>query len=326
MFPCKVKIEQLDKTNTKVKDVDMKGNKPLTKGKIKKVASKEGERTPYYYLGGYFENNGKPIGDFLSLGNSLKLEKHFVQHEMKKSKSSLIDEKRQDPKKASMGDVYVEGSVIHFAPHDKCKLPESKWAKVLKDLKENFSGMKAVVIINGKIVAADEEEETSGSPEATPAVPEPVEETPVIEDTVSAKVLTEDYKVLLAEFKEAQKAEHDVDVVKLLYKEIVVWRKNFDKLDKAAQEKLVKFNASCEATLLEVKKIIKVDQNIGADVTKVTAAVTNYLSTDDHESAEALKFKAEAKGLLVKLEKYCKFVNAQKLTKKCNQLQEMLAS
>lgn len=325
MFPCKVKIEQLDKTNKKVKNVEMKANKPLTKGKIKKVASQEGERTPYYYLGGYFESNGKAVGDFLSLGNSLKLEKHFVQHEMKKSKSSVMSPKLQDPKKASMGEIYVEGNVIHFVPHEKCKLPESKWAKTLKDLKENFSGMKAVAVVNGKVLAGEVEE--SGSATEASNTSEPVdEEIPVIEDTVSPKELAEDYKVLLAEFKEAQKAEHDVDVVKLLYKEIVVWRKNFKKLETAAQEKLAKFNASCEATLLEVKKIIKVDQNIGEEVAKVTTAVANYLGTSDHGSAEALEFKKEAEVLLVKIQKYCKFVNAPKLTKKCNELQKMLAS
>lgn len=161
MFPCKVKIDQLDKTNKKVKDVDIKANKALTKGKIKKVASQEGERTPFYYLADYFEQNGKPVGHFLSLGNSLKLEKHFVQNEMKKSKSSLMGEKLQDPKKAAMGEVYVEKNVIYFEPHDKCKVPEAKWPKILKEMKEYFSGMKAVVIINGEVLAEDEDDSLS---------------------------------------------------------------------------------------------------------------------------------------------------------------------
>lgn len=323
MFPCKVKIDQLDKTNKKVKDVDLKANKTLSKGKLKKVASQEGERTPFYYIGDYFENNGKSVGDFLSFGNSLKLEKHFVQNEMKKSKNSLMDEKLQDPKKASMGEVYVENNVIHFEPHEKCKVPEAKWAKILKDLKEHFSGMKAVAVINGKILAGEEDEAGTGNASTASETPEKVQE---IDDKVSAKELVEDYKDLLAEFQEAKKAEHDVDVVKLLYKEIVVWRKNFKKLDKATQDKLVQYNASCETTLTDVKKIIKVDQNIDVDVKKVVAVVTKFIQTDDHKSPKALKLKEQAEELLGKLQKYCKFVNAPELTKKCNELQKMLAS
>ena len=44
MFPCKVKFENLDKSNKKVKDVDLNGNKAITKGKIKKVATKISHR------------------------------------------------------------------------------------------------------------------------------------------------------------------------------------------------------------------------------------------------------------------------------------------
>jgi hypothetical protein len=325
MFPCKVKIDQLDKTNKKVKDVDLKSNKALTKGKVKKVASQEGERTPFYYIEGYFENNGKAVGDFLSFGNSMKLEKHFIQNEMKKSKNSLMDEKVQDPKKAAMGEIYVENSVIYFEPHEKCKVPEGKWSKILKNLKENFSGMKAVAIIDGKILSA-EEDTTSGSPETASTTPDPVEEVQEIDGKVTVQELASDYKDLLAEFKEAQKAEHDADVVKLLYKEIIVWRKNFKTMDKTAKEQLSKHSASCDATLLEVKKIIKVDQNIDDDVKKVVGVVMKYLATDDHKSPKALKFKGHAEEMLVKLQKYCKFVNAKKLTKKCNELQELLAS
>jgi hypothetical protein len=165
MFPCKVKIEQLDRTNKKVKDADMKANKALSKGKIKKVASQEGERTPFYYLADYFESNGKPVGDFLSLGNSLKLEKHFIQNEMKKSNNSLMGEDRQDPKKACMGEIYVENSVIHFVPNEKSKVPVAKWAKIFKEMKEYFSGMKAVVVIDGEVLEEGTTEGSMGSGE-----------------------------------------------------------------------------------------------------------------------------------------------------------------
>lgn len=325
MFPCKVKIEQLDKTNKKVKDVDIKANKALTKGKVKKVASQEGERTPFYYIGDYFESNGKAVGDFLSFGNSMKLEKHFVQNEMKKSKACMKDTNTQDPKNAAMGEVYVENSVIYFEPHEKCKVPEAKWAKILKNLKEHFSGMKAVAIIDGKVLSA-EEDNNSGSSESASTTPESDEEVQEIDDKVTVQGLADDYKELLSEFKEAQKAEHDADVVKLLFKELKVWRNNFKKLDAAAKAQLAKHHTSSEATLVEVKKIIKVDQNIDEDVKKVVSVVMKYLETDNHESPKALKFKKHAEEMLVKLQKYCKFVNAKKLTKKCNELQALLAS
>lgn len=163
MFPCKVKIEHLDTSNTKVKDVDIKANKTLTKGKIKKVAAQEGERTPFYYLGSYFENNGKVVGDFLSLGNSPKLEKHFLQNEMKNSSKSLMGEDKQDPKKACMGEIYVEDSIIHFVPDEKSKVPVAKWPKIFKEMKEYFSGMKAVVVIDGEVLDEDGTTDDSSS-------------------------------------------------------------------------------------------------------------------------------------------------------------------
>lgn len=182
--------------------------------------------------------------------------------------------------------------------------------------------MKAVAVVNGKMLEAEEDKGSSPVKDTSENI-EPVEE---IEDKVSAKELAEDYKELLTEFKEVQKSEHDVDVAKLLYKEIVVWRKNFGKLDATAQEKLAKFNQSCETTLSELKKIIKVDQNIGEEVKKVVKIVLDYIEIDNETSPNAVKLKKEAKEILDKLQKFCKFVNAKKLTQKCNQLQTMLES
>lgn len=155
MFPCKVKIEALDKANTKVPEVDFKGNRSVVKGQLKKLMNNQPERTQFYYIGEYFQKNGKAVGDFLALGKSMKLEKQFIQAEMKKSNKSVVGQD-QDPKKAATGDIYVdmidEVLTICFEPHDKCKIPTGRWPKLLKRMKEYFSGKKAVAIINGEII------------------------------------------------------------------------------------------------------------------------------------------------------------------------------
>lgn len=328
MFPCKVKIDQLDR---KANLLDFNANKAETKGKVKKVATKVGEKTPFYFIADYFEKNGKAIGDFLTLGDSPKLEKHFLQNEMKNSADSVMG-KKQDIKTAAMGEVYVKNvdgkDVLHFEPHEKAKVPAGKWAKILKNLKSYFAGMKAVVVIDGQVIQAEESEEEGGEKEADEAptdTPTPSADKTAAEKTQTIQELADNYKDMLAQFKEVQQAEHDADLVKSLYRNLISWEKSYETMEPAAKEKLAKFYLSFEATRKEVKKILKVDQNIGEDVATVTKIVTDYIAIDDQNSAAAVKLKTEANELLDKLLKYCEFVSAKKLTVKCQQLKKLLA-
>lgn len=319
MFPCKVKIDQLDKTNKKVKDVDIKTNKGLTKGKIKKVAAQEGERTPFYYLSGYFQDNGKAVGDFLSLGNSLKLEKHFVQHEMKKSKNSLIDEKLQDPKKAAMGEIYVEKSIIHFEPHEKSKIPPAKWPKILKEMKEYFSGMKAVVVIDGKVLeAAGDESEVSSNTEAA-------DETNLSVDTTKQGIAKR-FKALRENYITVRDNEHDAKVVKGLYLDLKSWLEDFKQLEKVEQKELKAYYESFATVSEGVKKIIKADQKIDVHLKNITEAIAKYIAFQDHSTAPAVSLKKEALGELDEIMKFAKFVGASEMMNQCNVIKGLFAS
>lgn len=192
-----------------------------------------------------------------------------------------------------------------------------------KDIYEAIKDLFSDDKITLKVGDYDGSTSETGATPVTETTPEEVQETNV---KVDPKVLTEDYKKLLGKFQEVQKADHDLNDAKLLFKQITAWKNNFTKLAPSVQEKLVKYNQSCEDTLQEVKKIIKVDQNIGEEVSKVTQIVMDYISMDDEKSSSAVKLKNEAEEILTKIQKYCKFVNAKKLTAKCNQLQEILAS
>lgn len=167
---------------------------------------------------------------------------------------------------------------------------------------------------------------TEAAPLTTPEVENTEEEVQGTNVKVDPKVLTEDYKKILVKLKEVQKADHDIEQAKRLFREIAIWRKKFSTLDPKIQGQMKNVSQSSEEKLKEVKKIIKVDENIGEEVGKVTQIVMDYISMDDEKSSAAVKLKGEAEEILTKIQKYCKFVNAEKLTAKCNQLQEMLAS
>lgn len=244
MFPCKVKIDQLDRTNTKVKDVDVKTNKTLTKGKIKKVTTKKGERTPFYYLGDYFQEKGKVIGHFLSLGTSVKLEKHFLQNEMKNSKSSLMGEKLQNTKRAAMGEIYMDTikdvPTLCFEPHEKSKVPEAKWPKILKEMKEYFSGMKAVAVINGKIVEAEEDKEE------TSVEPTEKKDTTDSNQGKTKQDIAKRFKALQQSYVTVRDNEHDAKVVKKLYLDLKLWLEDFKQLPTEEQKELKAFMKSSQ--------------------------------------------------------------------------------
>lgn len=328
MFPCKVKIDELDRKNTKVEDVDFSSNKNKTKGKIKKVATKAGEKTPFYFIADYFEKNGKPIADFLTLGNSPKLEKHFIKNEMKNSDSSFMDTK-QDPKKAATGEVYVKDlngkPTLHFEPHDKCKVPAGKWPKILKNMKAYFNGMKAVVVLDGQITEEEDGEDTTNESTNDNDNDTAANVETAIEE-ITPQELADNYKEILVSFKEVQKAEHDVDDVKILYRSLISWEKDYQKQPDAVKEKLANLYQSFDAILEGVKKTLKVDQLIGNKILEAEVIIREYLEIEDQNTPSAIQLCNQAVAMLDETIKYCKFVKDTDLESKCEALKTILES
>lgn len=176
MPKSKTNFDAFDKHNTKVQDLDLMKVRATTKAQLKKVAAVLQTETPFYLILRYFlDKNDKPVGHFLDVGEHKKLSKHFEQVEIKAGKPRRRMSK--NPKEACLGTVYVDeangSKVVHFDPHPKSKIPKGKWPKILKELKPFLSGMKAVVIIDGQVVASEEsEEETPNTETATPRTDE----------------------------------------------------------------------------------------------------------------------------------------------------------
>lgn len=157
-----------DKNNPKVDNPQITKVKGFSKAGIKKLMGKTGERTPFHLILEYFvDDKGKVEGHFLDFGENKKLRKHFEQVEMKSGK--LDKSMSETPKKASAGEVYIEEikgkKVVHFEPSESSKVPKAQWTKALKGLKPFLNGLKAVVVIAGQVIGADEEdnEENEGT-------------------------------------------------------------------------------------------------------------------------------------------------------------------
>lgn len=162
MFKSKTDFNAFDKNNTKVDNPQITKVKGFSKAGTKKLMGKIGERTHYHLILEYFvDSKGKVEGHFLDFGENKKLRKHFEQVEMKSGK--LDKSMSETPKKASAGDVYVKeikgNKVVHFEPDENSKIPKAQWPKTLKSLKPFLGGLKAVVVLAGEVVGAEEGEE-----------------------------------------------------------------------------------------------------------------------------------------------------------------------
>lgn len=164
----KVKFESFDLKNEKVKNPDQAQQKNLSKTAMKKLVNQEGVSTSFHLIINYFKDeSGKSLGHFLDIGENKKLTKHFEQVEMKSGK--LDKSMSASQKEAAIGKVYVKKvkgqPLVHLEPAASCKIPGGKWGKLLKELKAQFAGMKAVVVLEGKpSINEEEESEATNSP------------------------------------------------------------------------------------------------------------------------------------------------------------------
>lgn len=178
MFKSKVDFNAFDKNNTKVKDIELTKAKALAKAGVKKLANNPETPTNFHLAMNYFKDDkDKPLGHLVCFGENKKLDKHFLQVEMKSGKMDKSMTASQ--KEASMGKAYVKDikgkATLCFEPDANSKIPGGKWPKLLKELKAFFAGMKAVVMLGGEVVGDEESMEETGE-ETTDMDTETVEE------------------------------------------------------------------------------------------------------------------------------------------------------
>ena len=286
------------KMNLKAKDFADKANLEKTLStRLKKpllaVLKKDVEKLPFCYEADYFDGGG----GFMSIGVAKEINKMY---KTKRSKGQGVDEKGKavkiDKKKVAFGHVSVndDGEFEFCVMGGIMKMAEAK--KVIKSipiLKKNIGDN--FVITKGEAKAEEGGTEEDASEEETS---ENEEDDGAVEEAKTVQELAEDYKVILAEYKEVKKAEHDTKLVKQLLKELMAWELSFQELDEASQAKLDKFQKSYAGTLEDVKKILKADTKIGQDVKKVSGIIMNYINIEDHDSNEAKSLHGEATAML----------------------------
>jgi hypothetical protein len=159
-FKSKTPLNAFDKNNTSAKNLEFNSLKSITKGGVKKLAAAEEAETPFYLILDYFKDNkDKPLAHFLDFGINVKLEKHFEQVEMKPGK--LDKSMSGSAKEAASGIAYVKKvngtDTLHFQPAEQCKIPSSKWLKIIKALKPYLAGFPAIVVLGEEKSTLSEE-------------------------------------------------------------------------------------------------------------------------------------------------------------------------
>lgn len=149
-FKSKTSLNAFDKNNTSVKNTEYNSLKTLTKTGVKKLATANGESTPFHLILDYFKDDKeKPLAHFLDLGINVKMGKHFEQVEMKPGK--LDKSMSASPKEAASGVAFIKAVdgvyTLHFQPAEQCKIPEGKWPRIIKALKPFLAGYPAVVVL-----------------------------------------------------------------------------------------------------------------------------------------------------------------------------------
>ncbi len=310
MFKSKIDFNAFYTHNDKVKDLEQSTVKALAKAAVKKLLAKPGERTSFHLLLDYFKDEkGNALGHFLGFGISKKLDKHFLQIEMKSGK---LDKRiSNNPKEASMGEAYIKKdgakALLCFEPHPNSKIPAGKWPKILKSLKAYLNGIKAVVVIGGQIIGDDAANAAAAAPDAAIAPQEdtvnPQEDTVnPQEDTVNPQ---EDVAALAAQFKEQLEQisgylketlpkdilpkiknktldVSDLEVVQNIKAKIDDFEAAYQNAAETLQSKLAKMRDSIAQQTPKVEKVLKaVEQllgtNTGDDTTEDDATAIQEL-------------------------------------------------
>jgi hypothetical protein len=267
MFKSKTDFNAFDKKNTKVDNAKLAKVKGFSKAGTKKLMGKLGERTFYHLILEYFvDDKGKVEGHFLDFGENKKLRKHFEQVEMKSGK--LDKSMSTTPKNACAGEVYIEeikgNKVVHFVPVETSKVQKAKWPKVLKNLKPFLNGLKAVVVLAGEVIGAEEEKEGSNDSEATTV--EDGTQTDVDSTSITAQIKelvlgitgvlkTELPKVIVPNIKAKKASQEDADVINTLFSNLDELKEVYEKAGSEIQQKIGKHYDSIMNQIPKIEKI-----------------------------------------------------------------------
>jgi hypothetical protein len=290
MFKSKTDFNAFDKNNTKVENAQIKKVKGFSKAGIKKLMGKIGERTFYHLILEYFvDDNGKVEGHFLDLGENKKLRKHFEQVEMKSGK--LDKSMSATPKKASVGEIYIQelkgSNVVHFEPIKSSKIPKAQWPKALKVLKPLLNGMKAVVVLDGEVIGAEEDTNENGSTESIVGS-EGADTTQTAVDSVSVTekikelvlgitgILKGDLpKVIVPNIKAKKVSQKDADTTNDLFNKLDELKEVYASADAEIQQKIGKHYDSI------MNQVPKLD--------KIQIALNSLLDTSEEDSNETVE-------------------------------------
>lgn len=159
-FKNKTDFNTFDQNNTSVKNLEFNSLKTRTKGGVKKLATAKEEKTPFYLILDYFKDDkGKSLAHFLDFGINVKLVKHFEQIEMKPGK--LDKSMSGSAKEAATGMAYVKNingaNILHLEPAKQCKIPNGKWAVIIKALKPYLAGVPTIAVLGEQKTTLSEE-------------------------------------------------------------------------------------------------------------------------------------------------------------------------
>lgn len=263
IIKSKTDFNAFDLHNTKVANVEPKKMKGQTKAAVKKLLSNLGVRTSFFLILNYFkDDSGKPMGAFLDIGTNKKMAKHFEQVEMKSGK--LDKSMAGSQKEAAMGEVYAQDKngqhVLFFVPDDKSKIPDSKWPKILKEIRPLINNMKAFAVLNGEVIAAEVNEDPMGEEVVSDDTMETEEglslnELKALFQPIS-KMLKETLpKEILPRIKSKTVREEDDEAIDELERQVEVFLEDYEQGTIEAQTALAKAKATLEGQLPKIKQI-----------------------------------------------------------------------
>ena len=274
MFKCKITLEEFDKDIKSGSKVELAEIRNLAKASVKKLATAEETKTPFFLSKNYFEDKGKPIGSFLAFGENKKLEMKFAKEEIKGKGST------KDAKGAAYGEAYVKSTnniqFIYFEPDANCKVPANAWPKLLKSLKSMFGGMKALVVIEGQTI-----EEEAGEDENSENV---VVETPKTQ--VSENFIKNSANGVLAQSIDVIKA-YNRNARSTALETTTTWLEEYKKIPMPSSE-LKKFESKILETNIKLKELESIEKSIDTKLDPIFKQIDNYLANIDPKGLKML--------------------------------------
>jgi hypothetical protein len=289
----KTDFNAFDLRNTTVANLMPKKIKGQTKAAVKKLLGNLNVSAPFFLILNYFKDaSEKPMGHFLDIGTHKKLAKHFEQVEMKSGKWDKSMATTQ--KEVTMGDVYAQEQngqkVLFFDPDEKSKIPDNKWPKILKELRPLINNMKAFVVLNGEVVAAEADKDSTGEELDTDDTEEglSLNELKALFQPISRMLKDTLPKEILPRIKSKTVTEEDDEAIDELERQVEVFLEEYEQGTTEAQTALAKAKATLEGQLPKIKQI--------------AAAIKANIPTTETDTETEVPPSPEEEALLKKLE------------------------